>query len=356
MSRALWHDSVVFMSTQLEQIGEFLTEKGEKSFRIKQVKDAWYSCSGWEAVTTLPKELRTELSKNYSWLSFPEPKVFVSPIDGTKKALIELRDGEKVEAVYMPNARGTKTVCVSSQVGCAMACTFCATGTMGFTRDLTVDEIVDQLRFWKFTESDAEEDAVTNIVFMGMGEPLANYEAVKAAVKIMVDELEIGPTRITISSVCVPAVLHKILKDDDFPPVRMALSVHAGTDDTRAKIVPTHQATSMKKIVDWTQSYIEKRGNRRHHVTIEYVMLLKVNDMPEEARAFVQHFGKLKDHIKLNLIPWNHTDADMQRSSKERLEAFREIVQAAGIPTTIRYSKGLDIDAACGQLVVEEGE
>lgn len=352
----------------LEAIEVFLLAKGEKPFRIQQIKDAWYTQPDWKNVTTLSKDLVAELSEHFPWLAFETPKVFESPKDGTKKALITLRDGKKIETVYMPNARGTKTVCVSSQVGCAMACTFCATGTMGLIRNLTVDEIVDQVRFWKFTESavkaapttnitsDGETDnqAITNIVFMGMGEPLANYDPVKTAVKILVNEMEIGPTRITVSSVCGPVMLNKILKDDDFPPVRVALSVHAGTDETRIKIVPTHKQTSIKNIVNWVEAYLQKRGNRRHHVTIEYVMLLNTNDMPSEAHAFVKEFGKLKDQIKLNLIPWNHTNADMQASSEERLEAFQKIVQSAGIPTTIRYSKGLDIDAACGQLVVED--
>jgi len=340
------------MDTRLEKIEAFLKEKGEKSFRIQQIKDAWYSQPEWDQITTLSKDLQQELSTKFGWYAFEAPEVFESKKDGTKKALITLNDGEKVEAVYMPNARRTKTICVSSQVGCAMACTFCATGTMGFIRDLTVDEIVDQVRYFKFTEPD--EEPITNIVFMGMGEPLANYEAVKKAVKILVDDMEIGPTRITVSSVCAPVVLARILKDDDFPTVRMALSVHAGTDETRTKIVPTHKATSMQKIVKWCEDYLEKRGNRRHHITIEYVMLLNVNDMPSEARAFVQHFGHLKDQLKLNLIPWNHTRADMQSSSKKNLEAFQNIVEDAGIATTIRYSKGLDIDAACGQLVVEK--
>ena len=340
------------MDTRLEKIEAFLKEKGEKSFRIQQIKDAWYSQPEWDQITTLSKDLQQELSTKFGWYAFEAQEVFESKNDGTKKALITLNDGEKVEAVYMPNARRTKTICVSSQVGCAMACTFCATGTMGFIRDLTVDEIVDQVRYFKFTEPD--EEPITNIVFMGMGEPLANYEAVKKAVKILVDDMEIGPTRITVSSVCAPVVLARILKDDDFPTVRMALSVHAGTDETRTKIVPTHKATSMQKIVKWCEDYLEKRGNRRHHITIEYVMLLNVNDMPSEARAFVQHFGHLKDQLKLNLIPWNHTRADMQSSSKKNLEAFQNIVEDAGIATTIRYSKGLDIDAACGQLVVEK--
>lgn len=338
------------METRLEQIETFLKERGEKSFRISQVREAWYTQSGWSAALTLPQPLREELAERFPWLSFKQVEVFTSAADGTKKALVTLEDGMQVESVYMPNARGSRTICVSSQVGCAMACTFCATGSMGLTRDLTTDEIVDQIRFWKFQEPGGEP--ITNVVFMGMGEPLANYEPVKAAVKVMVNELGIGPTRITVSSVCVPVVLQRILKDDDFPPVRVALSVHAGTDETRARIVPTHKATSIKKIADWTEAYLRKKGNRRHHVTIEYVMLLDVNDMPSEAKAFVNHFTRLKDQIKLNLIPWNHTNTDLQRSSEEHLHEFQKIVQQAGIPTTIRYSKGLDINAACGQLVV----
>lgn len=335
---------------QLEKIEEWLSERGEPAFRAKQVRADWYRVSGWDDVTTLSKDLRAEIAQEFEWVSYSESRVVTSPKDDTKKALLTLEDGNKIETVYMPNARGSRTVCISSQVGCAMACTFCATGTMGLMRNLTVDEIVDQVRFWRFTQ----DEPITNIVYMGMGEPMANVQAVMDAARVFVDQMEIGATRITVSTVGVPAGLRILAEDESLPPVRVALSLHAGTDETRARLVPTHKGRTMEELADWVQSYLHKKGNRRHHVTLEYVMLLDQNDVPEEARGVVRHFGRFGGQVRLNLIPWNHTNADMQRSSRENLDAFAAITEKGGLKTTIRYSKGLDIDAACGQLAVKD--
>lgn len=340
------------METQLGNIIQWLEERDEPNYRCTQVQRAWYNAKSWDEVTTLGKPLRETLAKEFPWVSYTQARVLASKKDDTKKALLTLQDGQKIETVYMPNARGERTVCISSQVGCAMACTFCATGTMGLMRNLTPDEIVDQVRFWRFTE----EEPITNIVFMGMGEPMANYEAVKYAAKTFIEKMEVGPTHVTVSTVGVLVGLKRIVTDDDFPPVRIALSLHAGTDATREMLVPTHKGNSLQKIVAWTREYLREKGNRRHHLTLEYVMLLDKNDTPAEAKAVVKHFGQFGSQVKLNLIPWNHTNADMQRSSQEHLEAFARITKAGGIPTTIRYSKGLDIDAACGQLVVNDAQ
>lgn len=216
------------METVLDKIEQWLLERGEKKFRIQQVRDAWYSKSGWDEVTTLSKELREEIAAVFPWSTVTAPRVSVSKNDNTQKAVVEFADGQRAEAVYMPNARGKRTVCISSQVGCAMACTFCATGTMGLKRDLTTDEIVDQVRMWKWEAREGGAgDQISNIVFMGMGEPLANYEAVKEAARILIEDMEIGPTRITVSTVGPPAGLGRLLKDDDFPNVRIAISLHA---------------------------------------------------------------------------------------------------------------------------------
>lgn len=339
------------MGEQLHAIEAWLAQKGEPRFRFDQIHDAWYRVSGWNEVTTLSKELREEAAEKFPWISIDASTVVVSPLDGTKKSLLTMHDGQKIESVLMPNARKKRTICLSSQIGCAMACTFCATGTMGLKRNLTVDEIVDQVRFWRFAEP--EED-ISNIVFMGMGEPLANYEVVKRAATILIEKMGFGATRVTVSTVGAPFGLKKILTDDDFPAVRIAFSLHAGTDEVRGSIVPTHKAWSMKKIVEWMQQYLEVRGNRRHYVTLEYVMLSGVNDMDSEARALVKEFAVIRDKIKLNLIPWNPTGRHLERSAHERIVSFQAICEDGGITTTIRYSKGLDIEAACGQLVVKD--
>lgn len=337
------------MDTQLARITQWLAEHNQPKFRFKQMQTAWYQQPDWEHVTTLSKELRQQLAAEFSWLQIKSSRIAVSPDDGTQKAVLELNDGQKIETVCMPNAREKRTICISSQVGCAMACTFCATGTMGLKRNLTTDEIVDQVRFWQFHEP----GEISNIVFMGMGEPLANYDHVKAAARIFSEDMGIGKTRIVISTVGVPVILKKILNDPTFPDVRLALSLHAGTNETRSKIVPSNKNTSVQALHDWVKQYLEVHGNRRHHLTLEYVMLLNVNDAPEEAKALGKLFSDIAHQVKLNLIPWNQTDAELKRSSEHRMRQFQTIVERYGITTTIRYSKGLDIMAACGQLVIQ---
>ena len=338
------------VESKLQQIKQWLADNGHPDFRFTQVEAAWYSQPDWDAITTLPQELKTELAAEFPWLTVESSKIVASPKDGTEKVLFSFHDKQRIESVFMPNARGTRTICISSQVGCGMGCTFCATGTMGLVRNLTVDEVVDQIRFWRFNRPDAQ---ITNIVYMGMGEPLANFDVVKQSANTFINQMGIGSTRITVSTVGFKMGLHRLLNDDDFPPVRVALSLHAGTDETRASIVPSHKGRSISQIATWVEEYIAKHGNRRRHLTLEYVMLKGINDMPTEAEALVKKFGHLKHQIKLNLIPWNPTDDTMKRSPDSNLHKFQDITKAAGIPTTIRYSKGLDIEAACGQLVVK---
>lgn len=342
------------MDYALHNIGAWLAEHDQPKYRMKQISDAWYTGTSWDAVTTLPKDVREELSTKFPWFSFSKVKVFTSPKDGTQKAIITLNDGQKIESVLMPNARDTKTVCISSQVGCGMGCTFCATGTMGLKRNLTVDEMVDQVRWWRSQPHTGPGEAVpiTNIVLMGMGEPLANYDVVKQAVNMFINDMEIGKTRIVLSTVAFPIGLKRLMADTTFPDVRIAISLHAGTDATRAKIVPSHKHNSIQQIATAVEDYLKARNNRRHHLTFEYVMLLDVNDMPSEAEALVKRFGHLKDQIKFNLIPWNQTTAVLQKSSDKHMRTFQYLLTKAGLTATIRYSKGLDITAACGQLVV----
>lgn len=339
-------------SEQLVAIQEWLNQQQQPRYRFKQIAQAWYTATDWSSVTNLPTALRNQLASQFPWYSFLSVKVFSSPHDGTQKALLTLTDGAKIETVLMPNARGTQTVCVSSQVGCGMGCTFCATGTMGLKRNLSCDEIVDQVRFWQHQPN----TSITNIVFMGMGEPLANYDTVKRALNTLIDDMGIGKTRIVLSTVAFPVGLKRLMNDADFPDVRIAISLHAGTDATRRKIVPSHKHHAITAIVQGIEQYLAARHNRRHHVTLEYVMLLHVNDMPSEAQALVKTFKHLKDQVRFNLIPWNQTNAALQRSSEQHMQAFQCILESAGLHSTVRYSKGLDITAACGQLVVQTNQ
>lgn len=336
-------------SEQLVAIQEWLKQQQQPSYRFKQIAQAWYTAADWSALTNLPAALRSQLTVQFPWHSFVAAKVFSSPRDGTQKAILTLSDGAKIETVLMPNARGTQTICLSSQVGCGMGCTFCATGTMGLKRNLSCDEIIDQVRFWQHQPN----VTITNIVFMGMGEPLANYNIVKRALNTLIDDMGIGKTRIVLSTVAFPVGLKRLVSDADFPDVRIAISLHAGTDATRGKIVPSHKHHSIKTIIQGIEQYLAARHNRRHHVTLEYVMLLNVNDMPIEAQTLVKTFKHLKDQVRFNLIPWNQTNADLQRSSEQHMQAFQRILDQGGLHSTVRYSKGLDITAACGQLVVQ---
>jgi 23S rRNA (adenine2503-C2)-methyltransferase len=223
---------------------------------------------------------------------------------------------------------------------------------MGLKRNLTGDEIVDQVRFWRRQPN----TNITNIVFMGMGEPLANYDTVKAALTTLIDHCGIGKTRIVLSTVAFPIGLKRLITDADFPDVRLAISLHAGSDATRAKIVPSHRRHSIATIVAAIEQYLAARHNRRHHVTLEYVMLLNVNDQASEAEALVRTFKHLRDQVRFNLIPWNQTAAALQRSSEEHMQAFQAVLQRGGLHSTVRYSKGLDITAACGQLAVQANQ
>ncbi|MFH1425857.1 MAG: 23S rRNA (adenine(2503)-C(2))-methyltransferase RlmN [Candidatus Kerfeldbacteria bacterium] len=336
--------------TQLERIADWLAQQGQPRFRIQQVRDAWFAKKSWDEALTLPKDLREQAAAEFPWISVRAKDVHVSNEDGTKKALLELADGALIETVSMPNARDKRTVCVSTQVGCGMGCAFCATGTLGFTRDLTADEIIDQVRFWRFSET----EEISNIVFMGMGEPLVNYDAVSVAAAAFINDMEIGITKIIVSTVGPQAGLKRLLEDDAFPQVRIALSLHAGTDGTRSKIVPMHKGTSIAELAEWAGAYLKRHGNRRHHLTLEYVMLRNINDSTAEARALVRAFGKYGSGVKLNLIPWNPTGAGMDAPDRETLEAFQAIIEKGGIATTIRQSRGMDIAAACGQLCLKQ--
>ncbi len=307
-----------------------------------------------EDITTLSKVDREALAQ-VSWQAFADVLILESKKGDTYKALITLHDGKKIETVLMQNARGHWTVCVSSQVGCAMACTFCATGTMGFTRNLTVDEIVDQYRVWMMYLEDHPEltGQITNIVFMGMGEPLANYQNVKQTIETILRYTEIGPTRITVSTVGLIPMLHKLLDDETWPPVRLAVSLHSADAKTRTNIMPSSYPQFLDKLLEWTEKYFAKFSSRRRHLTFEYVMLSKVNDTSMHAKALIQ-FARRVGKVRINLIPYNFTGEVYRDSLPADFARFEAELREAGVLVTRRRTMGDDIAAACGQLVVEK--
>ncbi len=331
--------------------------EGAPAYRWKQVQKALFQpgAKGWEDASSLPKEMREKLiSSGIPWISVKEGLLQESIRKDTFKAAITVLDGKQVETVLMQNPRGWWTICVSSQVGCAMRCSFCATGKMGLFRSLTSDEIVDQYRFWSNFLLGRPELAqkITNVVFMGMGEPMANYPNVKETINTWLEQTDMGHTRITVSTVGVLPRLEQLLEDEQWPHVRLAISLHSADPETRKEIVPTSYDDFLPKVKDWSRRYLEKFGNRRHHLTFEYVMLRDVNDTEKHARMlakFVREIG----NVRVNLIPYNFTGGEFHTTTDQGLRKFMDILEHHGITVTRRRTMGEDISAACGQLIIK---
>jgi 23S rRNA (adenine2503-C2)-methyltransferase len=329
------------------------------AYRLEQFARAFFT-PGYrsiEDITTLSKSEREVLGLQVDWLSFKSSQVLASKKGDTYKAIVTLADDTQIETVLMQNARGHWTVCVSSQIGCAMACTFCATGKMGFTRNLTVDEIVDQYRFWMMYLEDYPELAprISNIVFMGMGEPLANYQNVKYSIETILRYTDIGVTRITVSTVGLIPMLNKILEDESWPKVRLAVSLHSADPTTRREIMPSSYANFLDKLLEWSEKYFAQFASRRRHITFEYLMLSKVNDTSHHAQALIK-FARRVGKVRINLIPYNFTGDIYRDSLPEDFANFESELREAGVLVTRRRTMGDDIAAACGQLIVENNK
>jgi 23S rRNA (adenine2503-C2)-methyltransferase len=337
----------------LEQI---LSE--ETRYRKDQIYRAWFDnkIHSYEEITTLPKILREKLSPN-SWIVVKEIKKFTSKIDGTQKALLGLEDGAAIETVLMPreNKKQDKkaemryTICISSQVGCPMACLFCATGSAGFSRNLSYREIVDQYRYWQSVVG--EEYKIDNIMLMGQGEPLLNYDNVKIALEIFIKYAEIGPSKITISTVGIVDKMEKMIEEKNFPPVRFALSLHGATDEQRKKIIKNSPNNFILFFVDWAKRYQKVFSSRTHFVGIEYIMIDRINDSDSDMKALA-NIASAIGKTRVNLIQYNPMACNDKFSGSkiEVLKKWQKEMNRRGIICTIRRSQGLDIFAACGQL------
>jgi 23S rRNA (adenine2503-C2)-methyltransferase len=322
-----------------------------KGYRIEQLYRAATKelVPDLETITTLPKDLRTALSTEGFALDGVEPVVVQRSRDGqTTKGLFRLHDGNEVEAVLMEHHGERNTVCISSQAGCAYACAFCSTGQAGFTRNLTATEIFDQVRY--FARELAEHDRkVTNIVFMGMGEPFANYEAVMGAVALLNDPkgFGLGHRHITISTVGLVDKIDRFASEGI--QVNLAISLHAPTDATRSSIMPVNRKFSTDELMAAVERYVHAT---RRKVFFEYVMLAGVNDGDEHARELARRMRGPLYHV--NLIPYNSTpDALLRGSDEQRIWAFAKLLEDAGCAVTVRTPMGRDIAAACGQLRAE---
>jgi 23S rRNA (adenine2503-C2)-methyltransferase len=328
----------------------FFLDLGEKKFRAQQVLK-WLHFEGareWDAMTNLSKPLRARLNE-IAEIKTPEVAYESTAQDGTHKWLLRLADGNCIETIFIPETeRGT--LCVSSQVGCVLNCDFCSTGKQGFSRNLTTAEIISQV--WIAARSLSENNlthdrAVTNVVMMGMGEPLLNFDNVVSAMNIMLDDFAYGLSkrRVTLSTAGVIPAMYKLREISD---VALAVSLHAPNDELRDVLVPLNKKYPLKELMQACDDYF--KNDKRRYVTMEYVMLEGVNDTPAHAKQLIQ---LLKDRrAKVNLIPFNPFPmTHYKRSSADTIIAFRERLIAAGINAITRKTRGDDIDAACGQLV-----
>ena len=300
-----------------------------RSYRLEQIEAALFQpdIRSWSQVSTLPEDMRATLEKEVPFITMTVDKIQSGDFGDTHKAVVTVEGGDQIETVLMLNKRGQYTICVSSQIGCAMKCGFCATGKMGLKRSLDSDEIVDQIRVWQqYLVDHMDEDArISNIVYMGMGEPLANYVNVRNSLNIILKRTDIGKTRITVSTVGVLPRLEKLLEDEEWPHIRMAVSLHSADRKTRKEIVPTSYDHFLPKLADWSRRYLERFGNRRHHLTFEYVMLKDVNDTARHATLLANFVNRI-GNVRVNLIPYNFTDCGFLCSTKESIATFKMVL------------------------------
>ena len=333
---------------------KFMVEQGEKPFRAKQILKWLYqhNVRDIDAMTDVSKSTRQKL-KDIATTTLPTVAQSQLSQDGTAKWLFELFDGNSIETVFIPEAeRGT--LCVSSQVGCALDCSFCSTGRQGFNRNLSVAEIIGQV--WLATNLLAKDPAtahrrITNVVMMGMGEPLLNYKKLVPALNLMMDDLAYGLSkrRVTVSTSGVIPYMDKLISEVD---VSLAVSLHATNDELRNELVPINRKHPIQELMGACWRYVEgddAASQRKKHVLFEYVMLSGVNDKVEQAHELAELLRGFP--CKVNLIPFNpFPQSGYLRSSRNAVERFARVLNDAGILTLKRTTRGDDIDAACGQL------
>jgi len=333
-------------------IAATLADLGEPSYRSRQVYEALTRglVTDFAAVTTLPGPLRQALSELLTPVSLVEVETRAAPRGTARKTLFSTADGHPVEAVLMLVA-GRATVCVSTQVGCAVGCSFCASGRLGLRRDLTAEEIVDQvLHFARVLRAEGER-RITNVVFMGMGEPFHNYDETLRACRLLNDPagFALAARSISVSTVGVVPAIDRFAAEP--LQLNLAVSLHAATDDLRDRLVPLNRTYPLDDLLAACARYVERT---RRKLLFEYVVLRGVNDTPAQAVALAQRLRRPLYH--LNLIAYNETGSHFSRPAPGEIEALRARLERAGVSVTVRHSPGGDIEAACGQLALGRSE
>ena len=334
---------------ELHELEAALDARGVERFHARQLYRWIYKrgVTDIERMTDLSRDLRTRLQSEFT-IATPRIVSDETSVDGTRKVVLELADQRRIESVFIPDTP-SMTFCISTQVGCAMACGFCLTGKMGLVRNLTAGEIAGQVRV--LAAATDMLDRPFNIVLMGMGEPLHNYDSTMKALRMLHSEhgLAVSPRRVTLSTVGIVPGLERLAREPLMP--NLAVSLHATTDEQRTALVPPNKKYPLADILEACRRFPLKKRSR---ITFEYVMLEEVNDTPEDARRLVRLLSGIK--AKVNLIPLNPAPGiPFDRPSDARVDRFAQILADRYITVSVRKSRGQDIRAACGQLIVEGG-
>jgi 23S rRNA (adenine2503-C2)-methyltransferase len=333
-------------SLNLDEIKSFLESHGEKGFRAKQIWEwLWQkSVTDFESMTNLSKNTRQLLEEHFSFMPVSIDSFQVSK-DRTIKDAFKLSDGNIVEGVLIPTD-SRMTACISSQVGCSLTCKFCATGKLARIRNLEAEEIYDQVVLIRDQAKQHYDQSLTNIVYMGMGEPLLNYKNMMTSIDRITspDGLGMSPQRITVSTAGIAKMIKKL--GDDEVKFNLALSLHATNDEKRNKIMPINEQNSLDALAEALNYFYEKTGTR---VTFEFIVFKDFNDGIQDAQELAAYCRRVK--AKVNIIEYNPIDdGEFQQTLPQRLDRFKEVLEDKGIIVNVRRSRGKDIDAACGQL------
>lgn len=347
----------------IQTLEKILTENKQPRFRLEQIRKAIYQdgVSSFLEITTIPKDLRNILERTSDVyrrhqmstngiLFFEVENILISSDKDSIKALLKLEDGKKIETVLISPKPGLWSACISSQVGCPMNCAFCATGEMGFKRNLTYEEIADQVLFWKqYLRKNKITGRFSNIVYMGMGEPFLNWGEVKESLKILTDKkyFNFGSRSISISTIGIPGGIEKLIAD--FPQINLAVSLHFTDNKARSWHMPGNIIFDLDKLKIELEKYFE-RCNRK--VFLEYILFFDLNDSKESAQSLIKYIKSFKKPylLHVNLIRYNETSKKFKHSSFDQTQKFKDYLVQNGISATIRKSLGTDIQGACGQL------
>ncbi|MCX7738844.1 MAG: 23S rRNA (adenine(2503)-C(2))-methyltransferase RlmN [Hydrogenothermaceae bacterium] len=333
------------------ELEEFVLKRGWQKFRAKQIAKWIYTKKvySYDEMTDLSKEIRNKLKEEAEFDALELITYQQSKLDGTVKFLWKLKDGNSIETVLIKE-KDHWTLCVSTQVGCAVGCMFCYTTKDGLIRNLSTAEIVQQYINVQRLLGEGKENRISNIVYMGMGEPLANYDNVKKSVQIFThpDMCKLSHRKITISSSGILHQIRRMYEDNDFPEVKLAVSINASQQNQRQFLMPISQTNTLEDLLVLLRTISLKPGWR---ITLEYVLIKGLNDTVEDAKRLADLIKRDRHRFKVNLIPFNpFPGSPFQRPEEERVYRFEKVLWDNGIATFIRWSKGIDIDAACGQL------